>query len=282
MSHLPKQLHQRLPLKSELGKTSGFLKDSRIFTVCEEASCPNRLFCFARKRATFLALGKYCSRNCLFCAVAHKKKLALPDPEEPAKIALCAQKLGLKHIVITMVTRDDLQDGGARHLVRIMQKSRQENPAATLEILTSDFQGNLRNLDLVLNEKPAIFNHNLETVARLTPKVRDKKASYQRSLKILAYARRKAHKTRIKSGFMVGLGESVKEIKQALEDLQSVGCDIVTIGQYLPPGRGYYPLKKYYDLKLFEEFSGFGKKLGIKTVLSNPLVRSSLNADQLV
>ncbi len=280
-THFPRQLHQILPRAEKLKETSLFLKKTHLHTVCQEAQCPNRLFCFAKKRATFLTLGKYCSRNCLFCAVSKKAKLLPPDPQEPSNIALCAKKLKLNHIVITMVTRDDLKDGGAYHLAQIIKLVKKQNPQATTEILTSDFSGNLEALEFVLQQKPDIFNHNLETVERLTCKIRDQKASYEQSLKILTYAKKSQHKRLIKSGLMIGLGETFQEIKNTIRDLALVGCDIVTIGQYLSPGKKHYPIKKYWPLKNFRDLADFGRKIGIKTMLASPLVRSSLNAEEL-
>lgn len=281
MSPLPKELHQRLPSTIDLKKTTQLLKQSGLSTVCEEALCPNRLFCFSKKRATFLALGKKCSRNCLFCAVP-KGKLLPPDPEEAKIISDCAKKLGLKHLVITMVTRDDLADGGASHLVNILKAVNKNNPAVTVEVLTSDFQGDLKALDLVLQEKPAIFNHNVETIQRLSGKIRDRQADYQRSLTILSHAKKSALCQFVKSGFMVGLGETVKEVEETIKDLHLAGCDIITIGQYLRPTKKNYPLKKYISKALFEKFAAFGHQLGVKTMLCHPLVRSSLNAEQML
>lgn len=281
MSPLPQELHQKLPAISDLKKTSQVLKKHQVNTVCHEAKCPNRLFCFASKSATFLALGKNCSRACRFCAT-QKGALLPPDPKEPEKIAGCAKDLNLQHIVITMVTRDDLTDGGASHLVKILKAVKKQNKNCSLEILTSDFQGDFQALDLVLQEKPDIFNHNLETIKRLTPKIRDKKASYQRSLEILSHAKKSGQCRFVKSGLMVGLGEKPEEVKKTLEDLYMAGCDIATIGQYLPPNKNNYPLQEYISQEIFYEYETFGKKIGFKKILSSPLVRSSLNAAGLI
>ncbi|MFA5249846.1 MAG: lipoyl synthase [Parachlamydiales bacterium] len=283
MTKLPSTLHLPLAACSKAPKTLTLLKKYLLHTVCQEANCPNRLFCFSQQRATFLALGNFCTRACAFCLLGlakAKNKLPAPDPEEPAKIALCAHKLNLKHLVLTQVTRDDLEDGGAEHLAQIIRAVKKKLPQITSEVLSSDFQGCFSAADKLLKEKITIFNHNLETTSRLTPYLRDPKASYTRSLALLNYVK-KQNLCQVKSGLMVGLGEKPGEIKKALEDLKAAGCDLVTIGQYLPPSKKNYPLKEYVSLKQFQEYQNFGRKLGFKKILAFPLARSSLNAEEL-
>jgi len=210
VGRFPSWLHRKLPKGGQLFKTSGILQKYQLNTVCEEAKCPNRFECYSRKTATFLALGKACTRNCGFCDIDFTKQPKAPEADEPQRIALSVKDLGLKHVVVTMVARDDLPDGGSAHMVEIIHAVRRENPGVTIELLTSDFSGNLAAVDAILDAKPEIFNHNIETTRRLTPRVRHK-ATYERTLEVLARA--KAHKNcgMIKSGIMVGLGESEED-----------------------------------------------------------------------
>ncbi|MFI5334849.1 MAG: lipoyl synthase, partial [Chlamydiales bacterium] len=257
------------------------LSKYRLNTVCEEAKCPNRMECYTQRTATFLALGKECSRSCGFCDIDFSKQPKAPEKDEPLRIALSVKELGLKHVVITMVARDDLPDGGAAPLVEIIREVKKQNPDVTVELLTSDFNGNLAALDLVLHEKPEIFNHNIETVRSLTPKVRHR-ATYDRTLQILAHAKESRQARFIKSGIMIGLGEQEEEVKETLSDLQRAGCDIITIGHYLQPSRKQLSVKAFIPPEQFAKYAEYGHSLGVKYVYAGPFVRSSYNAHELL
>lgn len=276
--HFPSWLHRKLPKGDLLSRTHNILAKDHLPTVCEEAKCPNLLECFSKKTATFLTLGKECTRNCGFCDIDFSKTPKPLDPDEPLKVADAAFKLGLKHVVLTMVARDDLEDGGAQQLVKIIQAIREKIPDGSIEVLTSDFAGNFKAIDLILESDIKIFNYNLETVQKLTPRVRHK-ATYERTLQILKYAKEKASHLLVKSGIMVGLGETKDEVFEALEDLQKTGCDIVTIGQYLQPNKKKLRVKSFITPSEFEEYAQYGRKIGISYVYSGPFVRSSYNAD---
>ena len=253
--------------------------DKSLHTVCESALCPNRGECFAARTVTFLILGPACTRRCRFCAVTQ----AVPEPvdaDEPQKIAAAARKLGLQYVVITSVTRDDLPDGGAAHFAAAILAVRQELPRAAVEVLTPDFQGDTAALDTVLAAKPAVFNHNIETVPRLYAAVRPQ-ADYARSLKILSRAARSG--LPVKSGLMLGLGETAVEIKSTLRDLKDTGVSIVTLGQYLPPSKAHYPVQEFIHPDRFAEYKEYGEKeLGFKAVFSGPFVRSSYRAGEIL
>jgi lipoic acid synthetase len=279
LGRFPSWLHRQLPKGANLWKTSKIVSEGRLNTVCEEAQCPNLLECWSKKTATFLILGKNCTRSCGFCDIEYTKNPPPLDPEEPRRVAHAVQQLGLKHVVITMVARDDLTDQGANHIAKVLETVRNEIPECTLEVLTSDFQGNMDALDKVLEKSPEIFNHNIETVKRLTPRVRHK-ATYDRTLGILQHAslRKKNLGMLIKSGLMVGLGESQDEVKETLHDLKKVGCDIVTIGQYLQPNSRKLLVKEFIHPDQFKAYEEFGNSLGFRYVFSAPFVRSSYNA----
>lgn len=276
----PRWLHRSMPEGPALAETTSIVRKHRLHTVCEEAKCPNRLECYSKHTATFLVLGKECTRACGFCEIDFSKTPKAPDPEEPENVAESIEALGLKHVVITMVARDDLPDGGAEALVQIMRASRKRNPEITLELLTSDFAGNLEALDTVLAERPEIFNHNLETVRRLSPRVRHK-ATYERTLSILSHVKQSAKTRFVKSGIMVGLGETDLEVEESLRDLANAGCDIITIGHYLQPSRFKLPVKSFITPEQFDHYAEYGKSLGIKHIYSGPFVRSSYNAEQV-
>ncbi len=276
----PKWLHRKLPSGNALWKTQGILSEKRLPTVCEEAKCPNLLECWSKKTATFLAMGSTCTRNCGFCDIdfaSNPKPLA---PDEPLRLAESVKELGLKHVVITMVARDDLPDGGAAHLAAIIRAIREKSPTSSIEVLTSDFFGNPEALQTVLDEKPEIFNHNIETVRTLTPRVRHR-ATYERTLEILRSVRTYSPNCFVKSGLMVGLGESESEVQQTLQDLHDVGCQIVTIGQYLQANRKKLRVKSFVTPEQFESYAAYGKSIGIKHIYSGPFVRSSYNAASL-
>jgi len=252
-----------------------------LHTVCQEAYCPNQSECYSKKVATFLVLGSACTRSCAFCAIAHEEHPPPPDPEEPEKVARAIKTLGLQHVVITMVTRDDLPDGGAGHLVECMKAARAMNPSMSLELLTSDFQGDKNALETVCKANPEIFNHNLETVERLSPQIRHT-ASYRRSLEVLSYARSLLPQGFIKSGIMVGLGETDEEVLRTLRDLKAVGSDIVTIGQYLQPHPKKIPVREFIKPETFERWQEAGRAYGIRYIFAAPFVRSSYNAHHIL
>lgn len=274
----PSWLHRKLPEGNLLPDTQKILRKSKLPTVCEEAKCPNLLECFSKKTATFLAMGKDCTRSCGFCDIDHLKNPPPLDPNEPQQIAEASKQLGLKHIVITMVARDDLEDGGADHLAQIIRAIYKEIPEATVEVLTSDFQGRETSLDTVIAAKPKIFNYNIETVREWTPRVRHK-ATYDRTLAILSYVKRNAPHLLVKSGIMVGLGENDKQVEETIKDLKEAGCDIVTIGQYLQPNRKKLRVKAFITPEQFDHYTQYGQSLGIESMYCGPFVRSSYNAD---
>lgn len=280
LGRFPKWLHRSMPATHELWNTQEILHTQRLPTVCEEAKCPNLLTCWSQKTATFLAMGKTCTRACGFCEIGFSPKPTPLDPEEPLRIALSVQQLGLKHAVITMVARDDLADGGASHLVAIIEAIRKETPSTTIEVLSSDLAGNAEALACVLEAKPEIFNHNIETVRRLTPRVRHK-ATYERTLQVLQQAKHCSHKTWIKSGLMVGLGENDDEVKETLNDLHHVGCHIATIGHYLQASNRKLRVKSFVTPEQFQGYADYGHSIGIRHVYSAPFVRSSYNAAAL-
>lgn len=274
----PSWLHRKLPKGGTLFQTSGILEKNRLNTVCEEAKCPNRFECYSKKTATFLALGKECTRSCGFCEIDFSKQPKHPEADEPQRIADSVKQLGLKHAVITMVARDDLPDGGSHHLAAIIREIRKVNPSATIEVLTSDFSGNFEAIDTVLAERPEIFNHNIETVRSLTPRVRHK-ATYERTLSVLKHVKAQNKSAYVKSGIMVGLGEQEEEVKETLRDLHQIGCDIITIGHYLQPSRRKLIVKSFIAPEQFKVYEAYGYELGVKYMYCGPFVRSSYNAD---
>lgn len=277
----PSWLHRKLPKGGNLWTTGAILGEKRLHTVCEEARCPNLFECWSRKTATFLVLGKECTRACGFCDIDFSKTPNAPEPDEPERVAESVKLLGLRHVVITMVSRDDLEDGGASHLAAIMRAVQASSPEATIEVLTSDLGGNLQALDTVLGAEPAVFNHNIETVRALTPRVRHK-ATYDRSLQVLAHAKRHGRQRFTKSGLMVGLGESEEEVHTALGDLKDAGVDIVTMGQYLQPNPGKLLVKAFITPEQFAAYADYGRSIGIPHMYCGPFVRSSYNADLLM
>lgn len=275
----PSWLHRSMPVGEGLFQTKKTLLSQP--TVCQEARCPNLTECWSKKTATFLVLGDHCTRACGFCEIGFSNAPPLPDPLEPERIRNAVLELGLRHVVVTQVARDDLSDGGAAHLVAIARAIRRGNPSVTLEFLTSDLEGNLKALSSLLAENLEIFNHNIETVSRLSPTVRHK-ATYERSLNLLRFAKFEFPKTLVKSGLMVGLGESQEEVVAALRDLKEAGCDIVTIGQYLQPSRKKLRVKEFVHPDIFSFYEKEGKALGIAEVYAAPFVRSSYNAQEIL
>ena len=263
---------------SEVGKVSKMMEDDSLHTVCKEANCPNRGECYKKRTVTFMIMGNQCSRNCKFCNVTSGKPTYL-DPLEPLHVAQSAKKLNLKHVVITSVTRDDLEDGGAGHFAKTIKEVKKLNPQVTVEVLIPDLKGEDKNLDIIINAKPDVVNHNMETIERLYEHVRPE-AIYERSLYVLKYVKEKAPEILTKTGIMVGLGENEEEVYKVMDDVLEVGCDIFTIGQYLQPSRKHVDVEAYISLEQFEEYRKIGVKKGFKFIASSPLVRSSYKASE--
>jgi len=277
----PKWLHHDVFRGSELFKTNDILRKYKLNTVCEEAKCPNRLECYSKQTATFLALGSICTRACGFCDIDTSSNPPPPEADEPERIAKSSKDLGLKHVVITMVARDDLSDFGSGHIVEIIRALRREIEDVTVEVLTSDFSGSEDALLAVLQEKPEVFNHNIETVRRLTPRVRHK-ATYDRTLGVLKFAAKQGLSRFIKSGLMVGLGETEDEVQETICDLKDMGCSIVTIGQYLQPNRKKLVVKDFITPEQFKKYEEYGHSIGVDKMYCGPFVRSSYNASLFV
>lgn len=276
----PSWLHRKLPRGGQLHRTGELLKQYGLNTVCEEAKCPNRFECYSKKTATFLALGKECTRSCGFCDIDFSKTPKGPEADEPKRIALSVKELGLRHVVITMVARDDLPDQGAAHIAAIIEETRATNPGCTIEVLTSDFSGSEESIDRVLGAKPEIFNHNIETVERLTPRVRHR-ATYERTLSVLKRAKASHAPLHVKSGIMVGLGETKEEVFATIRDLYEAGCSIITIGQYLQPDRRKLLVKDFVHPDTFKEYEDFGHSIGVDFMHCGPFIRSSYNAAEV-
>jgi lipoic acid synthetase len=275
---LPSWLKRPLPHGNGNFFTEGLLQELRLETVCENARCPNRPECYARRTATFMVLGNVCTRPCGFCSV-HKGAPEVLEDDEPARVAEAAHRLGLRHVVITSVTRDDLPDGGADHFRRCILAVR-ERTGAAVEVLTPDFMGDLTAVDTVLSAAPEVYNHNMETVPRLYKKVRGR-ASYQRSLDLLAHVKRRSPPTVTKSGLMLGLGETVEELFEVLADLRAVKCDTLTLGQYLAPTLKHIPVARYVPPEEFDSLAVLARTMGFRKVTAGPFVRSSYHADEM-
>jgi lipoic acid synthetase len=276
---LPTWLRQVAPKSPALRKIGPLLKNLGISTICQSARCPNIGQCWSSGHATFLILGQRCTRNCRFCAVEHGDPLP-PDPQEPERVAAAAKALGLKHVVITSVTRDDLPDGGASQFAAAIGALRSPLPHAAVEVLVPDFQGHERAIAVVLEASPDIFGHNVETVPRLYPLVRPA-ADYERSLRVLRIAKKISPGQTSKSGLMVGLGETAGEVEQVLRDLRAANVDMVTVGQYLQPTPQHLPVAEYVTPELFAHYARLAKGLGFTGVQSGPLVRSSYRAREM-
>ncbi len=275
----PPWLKKRLPPFEDLAKVKSILDSAELHTVCEEARCPNLGECFSKGTATLLILGRICTRNCGFCAVEHGVS-ALPDEEEPGKVAQAVKKMGLHYVVITSVTRDDLPDGGASHFAKTIQAIRALDRGIKIEVLIPDFKGDLSSLDTILREGPDVLNHNIETISRLYQEVRPQ-ADYRRSLHLIMKAKERGPRVVTKSGFMLGLGETEKEVFSLLQDLSEVRCDLLTIGQYLQPRPDRLPVVRYIPPDEFEKYKRVGEEMGFKSVASDPFVRSSFHAAQM-
>lgn len=274
---LPKWLKRPLP-SAGMAFTSGVIDDLGLETVCESAKCPNRTECWSHKTATFMILGNVCTRPCGFCSVP-KGKTETIEADEPDRVAEAAKRLGLKHVVITCVTRDDLPDGGAEHFHECVLKVRAET-GADVEVLTSDFGGKRSSISRVVAARPDVFNHNTETVPRLYDRVR-RNAEYQRTLDLLKQVKDEAPNMPTKSGLMLGLGETADEVLDVAADLRSVGVDMLTIGQYLRPGPGQLPVERYWTPEEFDDIGEQCRRMGYSLVASGPFVRSSYHAGEM-
>jgi len=272
----PEWLKIPAPDEKSLYEMQDLIKGMTLHTVCEEALCPNVGECFKSRTATFLLMGDVCTRNCNFCAVRHGNPLPL-DPDEPRHIAEACKALGLKYVVLTCVTRDDLADGGASHMALVVREVKKLNPGAKVELLTSDLGGSRDALKNLLEAPLDVLAHNVETVPSLYPAVRPQ-ANYERSLAVIEMAKAIAPKVLTKSGIMVGLGETYEEVIKVMSDLISVGCDILTIGQYLQPSPSHLPVKEFVPPKQYQMYEQKGLELGFKYVVAGPLVRSSYRA----
>ncbi|GAB5404135.1 MAG: lipoyl synthase [Aureliella sp.] len=277
---LPPWLKRELPKGNFNNFTAGLLDELRLETVCDNAKCPNRMECYSQKTATFMILGNVCTRPCGFCAVSRGKPEAL-ELDEPERVAEAAHRLGLKHVVITSVTRDDLQDGGAEHFYETIIAVR-ERTGATVEVLTPDFVGQKEALKRVIDAKPEVFNHNMETVPRLYRRVRGPKSDYNWTLQLLKQVKEYWPGIKTKSGLMLGLGETEEEVLQCLSDLRSYDCDFLTLGQYLQPGAKYLEVKEYVTPEHFKHLGTLAEQMGFEQVASGPFVRSSYHARDMV
>jgi len=276
---LPEWLRIRLPTSDTFSQTRGLLNELNLHTVCESAKCPNHWECWSKGTATFMIAGDHCTRACAFCAVSTAKPLPL-EVDEPARVAEATQRMKLKHVVITAVARDDLKDGGADHFGQTIAAVRRLNPRTVIEVLTPDFNDRDESIDAVLAANPDIFNHNLETVRRLTPEVRSR-ATYDRSLSVLAKVKAKRGDTiYTKSGLMLGLGETEAELLEAMADLRRVGCQILTLGQYLQPTIKHLPVVEFIRPERFLALGDHARALGFIHVASGAMVRSSYHADE--
>jgi lipoyl synthase len=276
---LPEWLRIRLPTSDTFSKTRGLLNELNLHTVCESAKCPNHWECWTKGTATFMIAGDRCTRACPFCAVATAKPHPL-EADEPARVAEATRRMRLRHVVITAVARDDLKDGGAEHFRQTIEAVRSLNPRTVIEVLTPDFNDRDESIDSVLSANPHIFNHNLETVRRLTPEVRSR-ATYDRSLSILAKVKTKRGDTiYTKSGLMLGLGETELELIQAMADLRQKGCEILTLGQYLQPTLKHLPVVEFVSPDKFSALADQARAMGFIHVASGAMVRSSYHADE--
>jgi len=279
MEKKPPWLKKRIPPFQDLQRVKSILDKEDLHTVCEEARCPNLGECFSKGTATFLILGKICTRNCGFCAVDNGIPTPI-DETEPERVAQAIQKMGIQYVVITSVTRDDLPDGGASLFAKTIRAIRAMDPKIKIEVLIPDFKGDSSSLEIVLKEYPDVMNHNIETIIRLYNQVRPR-ADYKRSLNLLRRSKELYPRLLTKSGFMLGLGEIQEEVLELLRDLREVGCDFLTIGQYLQPRKDRLPVERFIPPEEFEEYKRIGEEMGFKAVASGPFVRSSFHAFEM-
>lgn len=279
VERLPRWLKRNVPKGNVNHFTERLLSELRLTTVCDEARCPNRMECYSQRTATFMILGDVCTRPCGFCAVARGKTQPVAQ-DEPPRLAEAAARLGLRHVVITSVTRDDLPDGGAAHFARCVQAVR-ERTGAAVEVLTPDFLGKPGALETVTAAAPDVFNHNTETVPRLYGAVRGRKSDYRWTLELLRRVKELAPQIKTKSGLMLGLGETPGELFDVLADLREVDCDLLTLGQYLRPSPEHLPVVRYVPPAEFDEYGRLARRLGFSQVASGPFVRSSYHAGEM-
>lgn len=280
MTVKPDWLRVKAPQWQRVGNVKDILRDLKLNSVCEEASCPNIGECFNHGTATFLIMGPACTRACPYCDIDFEKKPQPLEPTEPIRLAQAVKQMNLKHVVITSVNRDDLPDGGASQFVRCIEEIREISPKTSIEVLIPDLCGDWSALDVILQAKPEVLNHNTETVPRLYRRVRPQ-GNYPRTLELLKTARELAPSVYTKSGIMVGIGETDAEIKQVMTDLRSVDCDILTIGQYLQPSPKHLPVVSWVEPAQFDRWRQFGESLGFLQVVASPLTRSSYHAEQV-
>jgi len=274
----PDWLRKRLPVGADVQTMEGNLEINRLHTICQEACCPNQGECFSKGVATFLIMGKVCTRNCRFCAVDSGTPEPL-DAGEPLRLAEEVKRLGLRFVVITSVTRDDLADGGSGHFARVIEVMRRECPDVGIEVLIPDFLGSSPALKTVVDAAPEVLNHNVETVPRLYASVRPQ-ADYRRSIAVLREAKAMNPSLATKSGIMVGLGETREEVLEVMVDLRSASCDVITIGQYLSPSAAHLPVVEYVKPEIFEKYRRDALRLGFRDAASSPFVRSSYMAEK--
>ena len=278
LPRLPPWIREKKLNLAGLHQIKSLLREKQLHSVCEELACPNRSECFERGTATFMILGDVCTRACGFCNVTTGRPYAPPSPEEPGAVAEAARRMGLRHVVVTCVTRDDLRDGGARQFADTIHALRDALPEASVEVLTSDFHGNAEAVRVVVEARPDYFNHNVETVPRLYDVVRPG-SRFERSIGVLREAKRLDPTLVTKSGLMLGLGERREEVVDVLARLLDAGCEIVTIGQYLQPKREKLDVVEYVEPRVFDEYRAIGEAMGLRAVFSGPFVRSSYMAD---
>ena len=275
----PAWLKKKLPRGGDYQRVTQLLSSAELHTVCQEANCPNMFECFSKNTATFMILGSQCTRHCRFCNIT-AKPVEKVDPNEPKRVARTAAKLKLKYVVVTSVTRDDLEDGGAAHFAAVIRELKSADGPAKVEVLIPDFQGNKDALKTVLDAEPNVLNHNIETVPRLYSKARPE-ANYEQSLELIQRAKAFAPHIPTKSGLMVGLGETMEELIATMEDLHAHGCDILTIGQYLQPTQAHLSVEKFYTPEEFDTLEERARQIGFTQVAAGPFVRSSYNAEEL-
>ena len=281
---LPPWLKQRIPQGNANHFTAGVISELGLATVCDHARCPNRMECYARKTATFMILGEVCTRGCAFCSVTKGRPNPLDD-DEPRRVAMAVEKLGLRHVVITSVTRDDLSDGGSRHFCRTIdaiRKLKMPHGPPTIEVLPSDFGGNAESVDLLADAAPEVYNHNVETVPRLYPSVRGPKSRYAWTLEMFRRINARNGSIKTKTGMMLGLGETAAEVLDTLGELHEAGCRMLTIGQYLQPSPRQVPATRYVPPEEFEELGEAARRIGFEAVASAPFVRSSYHARDML
>lgn len=274
----PAWLKVRAPGGGRYAELKQTLRDLELNTVCEEARCPNVGECWSAGTATVMLLGHTCTRGCRFCAVATGNPGGVADPREPEQVARAIGRLALRYVVLTMVDRDDILDGGAQHVARTVRALRREVPGLLIETLVGDFGARHRDLEVVLESAPEVFAHNVEVVRRITRAIRDQRCDYDRSLQVLEYAKKRAPDRLVKSSIMVGIGERDDEVLETLRDLRDRGVDLVTLGQYLRPTPKHAPVDRYVSPEIFHEYQRFGESIGFSFVASGPLVRSSYHA----